>query len=172
MGTVGRILNGLLNWTISIFFITMVILVFFNVVLRYGFSSGITWSEEMGRYLFVWIVFLGAIVAYKDKAHLGVDIVIGALPRGPQKVLYTINNLIVIATLGLFIYGGVQMFEIASNNHGPATGIPLSFLYSAGLISAITMLILAIIQTIEFVVFNKNAPPWAKPLNDEGDDEA
>ncbi|QQK78846.1 TRAP transporter small permease [Salicibibacter cibi] len=170
MSAVGRTLNGLLNWTISIFFIAMVFLVFFNVVLRYGFNSGITWSEEMSRYLFVWIVFLGAIVAYKDKAHLGVDLVIGNLPRSQQKVLYTINNLIVIGVLGLIIYGGAQIFGVASINYGPATGIPFSFMYLAGLISAITMVVLTIIQTVDFVVFNKNDPPWAKPF-EEGESE-
>ncbi|WP_252314168.1 TRAP transporter small permease [Sinobaca sp. H24] len=164
MKIVIKILNGILHWTITVFFLTMVFLVFFNVVLRYGFSSGITWSEEMSRYLFVWIVFLGAIVAYKEKAHLAVDVLIGALPRKLQKVLYTINNLIVITVLALFIDGGLQMFESASNSYGPATGVPLSFLYLAGLISAFTMAALAVIQTIEFVFFNKSDPPWAKPI--------
>ena len=49
----------------------MVVLVFGNVVLRYGFNTGITVSEELSRWLFVWITFMGAIVAMKEGTHLG-----------------------------------------------------------------------------------------------------
>src|SRR5262249_51169519 len=51
----------------------MVVLVFGNVVLRYGFNSGIAISEEISRYLFIWLTFLGAIVAVHEHEHLGVD---------------------------------------------------------------------------------------------------
>ncbi len=49
----------------------MVVLVFGNVVLRYAFNSGITVSEELSRWLFVWLTFVGAVVALRDHAHLG-----------------------------------------------------------------------------------------------------
>ena len=48
----------------------MVVLVFGNVVLRYGFNSGITTSEELSRWLFVWVTFLGAVVALNERTHL------------------------------------------------------------------------------------------------------
>lgn len=61
----------------------MVVLVFGNVCLRYLFNSGITLSEELSRWLFVWMIFLGAIVALRDRAHLGTDMLVGRLrPRG------------------------------------------------------------------------------------------
>jgi TRAP-type C4-dicarboxylate transport system permease small subunit len=158
-----RILNKILKTMISILVLTMVALVFFNVVLRYAFNSGITWSEEMSRYIFVWIVFLGAIVAYKEKAHLGVDLLVGALPRLGQKILYVINNIIVIGVLVIIIIGGIKMIEVTKNSFGPATGTPVSVLFIASLIAAISMIGLSILQTINFVAFDKDVPPWAKP---------
>ena len=59
----------------------MVVLVFGNVVLRYRFNSGITVSEELSRWLFVWVTFLGAIVALREHAHLGTDALVSRLPR-------------------------------------------------------------------------------------------
>ena len=59
-----RIINGycrFLEWTIALGLAIMVVLVFGNVVLRYAFNSGITVSEEVSRWLFVWVTFLGAI---------------------------------------------------------------------------------------------------------------
>ena len=64
----------------------MVVLVFGNVVLRYGFNSGITVSEEVSRWLFVWLTFLGAIVALKEHGHLGSDMLVARLPpRGKKR---------------------------------------------------------------------------------------
>ena len=57
----------------------MVIMVFGNVVLRYGFNSGLISSEELSRFLFIWVTFLGAIVAMRDNAHLGLDTLIRVL---------------------------------------------------------------------------------------------
>ena len=52
----------------------MVVLVFGNVVLRYAFNSGISVSDELSRWLFVWITFMGAVVAMREGTHLGTDI--------------------------------------------------------------------------------------------------
>jgi TRAP-type C4-dicarboxylate transport system permease small subunit len=58
----------------------MVVLVFGNVVLRYGFNSSITVSEEVSRWLFVWITFMGAVVALREHTHLGTDVLVSRLP--------------------------------------------------------------------------------------------
>lgn len=67
MNKISRILENSLNIIMATALAIMVVLVFGNVVLRYFFNSGITWSEEMSRYLFIWLTFLGAIGAFKTK---------------------------------------------------------------------------------------------------------
>jgi TRAP-type C4-dicarboxylate transport system permease small subunit len=64
----------------------MVVMVFGNVVLRYGFNSGITVSEELSRWLFVWMTFLGAVVAVRNHAHLGTDTLVSRLPVVGKKI--------------------------------------------------------------------------------------
>ncbi|GGK34421.1 putative TRAP transporter small permease protein [Caldalkalibacillus thermarum] len=162
MNKMVRVLNGLLNGIITVIFSSMVLLVFVNVVLRYVLDSGITWSEEFARFLFVYIVFLGAIVAHKEKAHLGVDLLVGSLPLGLQKAVYALINFIVIAVLYLFVDGALKMYQLNINNFAPATGISLSVLYVAGIAAGIIMIVISAVQTIQFVWFNKNAPSWAK----------
>lgn len=85
MSKISRLLENTLNIVMAAALAIMVVLVFGNVVLRYFFNSGITWSEEMSRYLFIWLTFLGAIGAYKNKEHLGVDMVIKRLPNKMKK---------------------------------------------------------------------------------------
>lgn len=71
----------LLEAFIAFCLVAMVVMVFGNVVLRYGFGSGLVMSEELSRFAFIWLVFVGAVVAMHEGAHLGVDTVVTALPR-------------------------------------------------------------------------------------------
>ena len=64
--------------------LAMVLMVFGNVVLRYVFNSGIVVSEELARFCFVWLTFIGAIVAVRDNAHLGMDNVVAAAAAARQ----------------------------------------------------------------------------------------
>lgn len=134
----------LLNIAIAFSLAAMSLSVFGNVVLRYVFNSGLTWSEEMSRYFFVWMVFLGAIAALKDKMHLGVDIVVNALPKGLQKAAFLISNTVVLYLLWLVLQGSWKMTILNMNSTGPATGMPLSYLYGIGIVSSIWMMILII----------------------------
>jgi TRAP-type transport system small permease protein len=169
MEKVLKVLNSILNGVIILILVSMVSLVFLNVVLRYAFDSGITWSEELARYLFVWVVFLGAVVATKEKGHLGVDLLISSVPRKFQKVLYFIANSLIVFVLTLFIDGLFKMMEVNKMVSGPATGIPEAVFYLAGIVASILMIIITSVQTLRFVFFNQDAPLWAKSENEMGD---
>ena len=70
----------------------MVLFVFMNVVLRTCFNSGLTWSEELSRYLFVFVTYVGAISAMRVNGHLGVDTLISRVPRPLQMVMYVVSQ--------------------------------------------------------------------------------
>jgi TRAP-type C4-dicarboxylate transport system permease small subunit len=146
---VSNFFGKLLNWAIAISLSFMSILVFGNVVLRYVFNSGITWSEEMSRFLFVWMVFLGAIAALKDNMHLGVDIIVNALPQKAKKVVFIISNLLVLYVLYLLLVGSWDMTILNMNSTAPATGLPLSFLYGIGIVTAISMAAIVIVKVVQ-----------------------
>src|SRR5205807_1099787 len=86
----------------------MVVLVFGNVVLRYGFNSGITVSEELSRWLFVWLTFVGAIVALRNHAHLGMDSVVTRLPLIGKKICLVLSLLLMLWCVYLFFVGTWQ----------------------------------------------------------------
>src|SRR5262245_6738392 len=83
----------------------MVVLVFGNVVLRYAFNSGITASEEVARWLFVWMTFVGAVVALRKHAHLGMDSIVSKLPPAAKKTCFLASNILILYALWLFLYG-------------------------------------------------------------------
>ena len=76
----------LLELLVVVCMVAMVIMVFGNVVLRYAFNSGITISDEMSRYCFIWLTYIGAMVAMREGGHLGVDTLVKHLPVAGKKV--------------------------------------------------------------------------------------
>jgi TRAP-type C4-dicarboxylate transport system permease small subunit len=98
----------------------MVLMVFGNVVLRYGFNSGITVSEELSRWLFVWMTFLGAVVAMRNHAHLGTDTVVARLPLVGKKICFVLAHLLMLSMCWLMAQGGWQQTVI---NYGTSSAV-------------------------------------------------
>lgn len=119
----------------------MVVLVFMNVILRYFFNSGITWSEELARYLFLWLIFIGAIGAMRDKAHLGVDTVIKRLSPKAQKVVYIIGQIIMLIIMIMLAQGSYGLTMINLNAKASATNLPLYFVYGIGIVTSVCIII-------------------------------
>jgi TRAP-type C4-dicarboxylate transport system permease small subunit len=122
----------------------MVVLVFGNVVLRYAFNSGITVSEELSRWVFVWLTFMGAVVALRDHAHLGMDSVVSRLPAWGKKACFIASNVLMLYCVYLFFVGSWEQAVINIGNMAPATGLSTGwFYYSVGvLFSAMAALLL------------------------------
>jgi TRAP-type C4-dicarboxylate transport system permease small subunit len=132
----------------------MSLLVFGNVILRYGFNSGITWSSEISRFLFIWLTFLGAIGALKDQKHLGVDLVVKKLPPTSRKVVYVISNFIILYILWLILDGSWKLTLSSVGSTAPATGISLSIIYVVGVVTSFAMGVI-IITNLYHVLFKK-----------------
>lgn len=109
----------------------MAVLVFGNVVLRYAFDSGLAVSEELARLLFVWVVFLGAILASREHAHLGLDSVVRRLPVFWKKVFIVVTGVMMLGCCALFVWGGWQQTLINAENYYPVLGISYAWLHAA-----------------------------------------
>jgi TRAP-type C4-dicarboxylate transport system permease small subunit len=130
--------------TMALLLAAMVVLVFGNVVLRYGFNSGIAISEELSRWLFVWMVFLGAIVGLKEHAHLGVDSLIKALPPLGRKLCYGLSHALMLYASVLLTEGSWKQMVLNSDTTAPASGLSVGIFYAAGVMfGAASCLILA-----------------------------
>lgn len=116
----------------------MVALVFGNVVLRYAFNSGISVSEELSRWLFVFMVFLGAIIGLKERSHIGMGSLLAALPARGKRLCLTLSHLIVLYMLWLIIQGSWQQAVSNKDVLAPASGLSMAVFYSAGLVFGIT----------------------------------
>ena len=83
----------------------MTLMVFGNVVLRYGFGSGLDFSEEMSRFCFVWLIFLGSVAAMRRNLHMGFDMVVVMVRPQVRRVLLTVANGLILACCLLLLVG-------------------------------------------------------------------
>ncbi|NDY90319.1 TRAP transporter small permease [Ideonella livida] len=125
-----------LEWMLIGLLGVMVVLVFGNVVLRYGFNSGITFSEEVSRFIFMWLTLLGALLAMHEHAHLGMSSVISALPVWGRRVFRFASDLLMLVCCGLLVQGTWKQVVIAMDDHAPVSGVPMGVVFSALLVSS------------------------------------
>jgi TRAP-type transport system small permease protein len=116
----------------------MVAMVFGNVVLRYGFNSGITVSEELSRWAFVWMTFLGAIIAIKENGHLGTDMLISKLGPTGKKVCLGIAESLMVYCCWLMFSGSMTQTKINAAVEAPVSGLSMGLLSAAGLVFAVS----------------------------------
>jgi len=115
----------------------MVVMVFGNVVLRYAFNSGIIVSEEVSRWLFLWVTFLGAIVALKEHAHLGSDFLIARLPLRGKKACLALGHLLMLYVTWLVFSGALAQTRINLRVEAPVSGASMAFVYGTGVVFAV-----------------------------------
>jgi TRAP-type C4-dicarboxylate transport system permease small subunit len=150
-----RIVSGFmrqLEAVIGVILAIMVVLVFGNVVLRYGFNSGIMISEEVSRYLFIWLTFIGAVIAVHEHAHLGVDSLVRALPRKGKLICVVASDLLMLYAVGILFEGSWKQAVINMATKSPVAEVPLSLIYIAGLFASVLMGIL-ILRNLYKVLF-------------------
>jgi TRAP-type C4-dicarboxylate transport system permease small subunit len=135
----------LFEFLIAVALAVMVVLVFGNVVLRYGFNSSITVSDEVSRWLFVWVTFLGAVIALYRREHLGVDMVVDRLPVWGRKACFVLSHAVMLFIAGLLLDGSWTQFRLNIEVGAPSTGAPMAILYAPGVVfAAMALLILSL----------------------------
>lgn len=121
----------------------MVALVFGNVFMRYAFNSGFTVSEELSRWLFVWLTFLGAVIALRDNAHLGTDMLVGRLGPAGKRLCMGISLLLMLFCLWLIFKGTYDQFMVNKDSESPVMEVSMGWLYAGGMVfSALSLPIL------------------------------
>ena len=142
---------GIFEFLIALMLALMVILVFGNVVLRYGFNSGIAISEEVARWLFIWITFLGAVVALRERAHLGVDMLVSRLPVAGKKLCLAASYACMLYILWLLYEGSLAQVRINWDTEAPVTGASVGIFYASGVmlrISSMAILLRDLLRTL------------------------
>lgn len=112
----------------------MVVLVFGNVVLRYGFNSSITVSEELSRWAFIWMIFTGAIGGLRDRAHLGVDSLVERLPRAGRLICFVASHAVMAVLTAMLMWGCLQLMNLSLGTTAPVMGLSMGWYFAAPMV--------------------------------------
>lgn len=128
----------------------MALAVFVNVVLRYGFGSGVAASEELSRLLFVWMVFLGAAVAYPAGEHMAFTSLAALFRKRPSvfAALTVLIRLLVIAACVMLAWGAWQQVLVGLGSHSVVLGYSTALLPMPALICAVAIGVMALIELV------------------------
>lgn len=128
----------------------MVLSVFVNVVLRYGFNSGIPASEELSRLLFVWMVFIGATLAYPQGEHMAFTSLVASLQRRPRilKAVTAQIRVLVILASALVAIGAWQQVRVGMDSRSVVLGYPAALLPLPALLSAAAIALMALVELV------------------------
>jgi len=129
----------------------MALSVFVNVVLRYGFGSGVAASEELSRLLFVWMVFIGATAAYPAGEHMTFTSLVGLLRHKPRALLAAtlLIRLLVATSSGLIAWGAWQQVLVGLDSHSVVLGYPTALLPLPAFLCTSAICLMALVELIK-----------------------
>ena len=129
----------------------MAVAVFINVLLRYGFGSGIAASEELSRLLFVWMVFIGATAAYPAGEHMAFTSLVAALHNRPlaMRLATVLIRVLVIAGASLVAWGAWQQVVVGMGSKSVVMGYPTALLPLPALLCTAAIAAMALVELVK-----------------------
>lgn len=122
----------LLDLSVGILLGFIVILIFIQVIFRYLFNNSLNWTEELAKYLFVWMTFIGSASAFKDQIHIGVDFFVELLPEQFKRHANIIDIVLITFFSGITTVIGYIWTIDVWGTLSPALELPISIvLYAA-----------------------------------------
>ena len=153
MNTVKKFLNNFEEFIVVPLVAVMTAVIILQVFFRYVLKGSLPWSEELARYLMIWVTFVGASIGVKRGAHIGVEVLVMALPKNVQTIVKYVGGIITIIFC-IVVFGaslGILHRQIVGNQISPAMRIPMWWAYGA--IPAGTLLMT--IRFIQILFMNK-----------------
>ena len=116
------------------------IVTFSQVVARYIFQAPLSWSEELARFLLLWLAMMSGAYAFKIKAHFSLNFMVNSFPKKIQKIISMFVSLLVIFFLLGFVYNSFKFVLGVKGHLAPALQIPMEIPYSACIVGGLLML--------------------------------
>lgn len=141
-----RLVQGLVGtarWLGITLFAALTLCLFWSVVIRYFaiFGGSLPWVEEFARFTFIWMSFLGAIVALDRGQHIAIDLLAKALPRALQAALAHAVDAVIVVFLVVYTVKGAELVQLTRDQLSPQLSIPMSAIHLAIPLSGAVMLL-------------------------------
>lgn len=131
-----RTFKALLNLDLliaSVSLITLIVITFFGVLMRYIFNNPFVWQEEVQLWCFVWVVFFGSSAAFRSESHVAIEVLVDRMPPTAKKIINVFIYIVVILVLSYFMIHGTTLIKqlIRTSRTTNILDIPYPVIYSA-----------------------------------------
>ncbi len=157
------ILNKLTRWLVTgvkyttfVLLAALVVIIFVQVVFRYLLDSSLSWSEELARFLFIWIIMLGASTGIKERYHVAITAFISWLPSVPRRAIWFFVELVCLGVAIFMLLYGMDMAGNVTSQLSPAMRVSMFWVYLAVPVSGGLMLIY-LVESLLKAVFGPDA---------------
>lgn len=124
-------LHRLLTWLMAAMVAILVIPVTLQIVSRYtALIPSWIWTEELSRFLFIWMIMLGAMIAVREGSHFLVDVV-PEMPPKPTAALQIVSNFLVLVFALVFVWWGIEFVKFGWNQTSELAELPMPFIFAA-----------------------------------------
>lgn len=115
----------------------MALMVFGNVVLRYGFNTGLVISEEMSRIFFIWLTFIGAVITFHEHGHLGVESLVRVFGRRGRVICMGLTNALIVFCCAILFWGTWMQAPLNASVRAPVSNMPMILVFGVGFFTSI-----------------------------------
>ena len=140
-----RFLFKALEWFAMICMVCLTVIVFTDVILRYIFKRGFSWTQEIATLMLVWFSLIGMAIGVLEKIHISIEMFTSKLSGKALGVLESINHLLMAVFGGCMVYFGLIIMNMTKMSTLPATKMPSSVLYVILPLSGLLVLVNAIL---------------------------
>lgn len=142
-----------------IMFAAMVLIIFFQVIMRYGFNNSLAWSEELGKFFFVWLSWFGISIGSKRGEHIKITMLVDKLPHTAAHIANIISELVVIGICAVTVYYGVSLVISQAPVKYAGIKISMSWGYLSVVVGCSMMIIRCILSIMDSIMaINKGVP--------------
>ena len=137
---VRTVLRHPLETALCVLLVTIVAVIFTQVVTRYLLHVSLSWSEEFARYLLIWLAMLSAAYGFKVRAHFALVFIVKRFPEMARNAISLTVSILVCVLLCLFVWKAIEITWSVRKQIGPATGLSKALPYSSGVVGGVLML--------------------------------
>ena len=124
---------SLLEWFMIVMFSVSVSCVIIQVISRKVLNNSLPWCNEVARYSFLWVVFVGAAVMLGEEGHIAIDIALTSTPKKIKNILLLLNNICITIFLGLLTVMGVKLVISTHGSLSSALRLPINLILYMGM---------------------------------------
>lgn len=141
-----------------VFLALMSIIIVLQVFFRYVLNNSLSWSEELARYLFIWMIYVGISYGVKLDKHICVDAVYTFMPKGIKRGYAIVAYVLFLIFAVAIIYYGILVvgMQISSGQVSPAMGLPMQYVYVAPVVG----MILTVIRLVQKIYYAVTVKEW------------